>query len=93
MVILIYKIGISDEESNNYNTNSQVKGDAIYETSGSIDGSYSWNEDYSYFPNTSWAFFPRGGMHSSGTIAGVFFFSSSKGDGGSSHSFCPALAF
>ena len=87
----VYSQTGTDSNTNNYNTNKGVYGDAVYETSTSGSGTTSWYSDYSYFPYTGDPFFKRGGGFSNGSNAGVFFFYYYNGGGYSNYSFRPAL--
>ncbi len=76
----VYSKASSDNNTNNYNANSGKYGDAVYETSANGNSSNgSWYGDYSYFPDTSYPFFERGGNYGVGTPAGVFAFSGVDG--------------
>ena len=89
----VYSVGGSDSQSNNYNANAGVYGDAVYETSsGTYNGSgtstnQSWYGDYSNFPYLSAPFFIRGGIFNDGSDAGVFFFNNNGGTASSDRSF------
>ena len=87
----VYSKGSSDNATNNYNANSGKYGDAVYETSASGSDTTSWYGDYSYFPNTDWPFFKRGGAYNDGTGAGVFCFYRNLGNSFSYNSFRPVL--
>ena len=64
----------AEDRQANYEANTNVYGDAVYETSSKGDGTQSsWNGDYSYFPYLSGPFFMRGGDYRSTASAGVFF--------------------
>ena len=80
-----YKDVYTSEYSN------EIKGDAVLETSSSSSGSTSWDGDCSYAPASSFPVFGRGGSYNSGSIAGVFCFSS-LGLGGSGTGFRVVLA-
>ena len=87
----VYSKASSDSYENNYNANSSKYGDAVYETSTNGSGSTSWYGDYSYFPDTSYPFFLRGGYYDDGTGAGVFCFDIYNGYSNSNGSFRPVL--
>ena len=87
----VYSKASTDNNTNNYNANSGKYGDAVYETSTSGNGSTSWYGDYSYFPDTDWPFFHRGGDYSDGAGAGVFSFGNYSGNSDSHRSFRPVL--
>ena len=55
--------------------NSPRFGDAVLETSSRSSGSTSWFSDSSYFVNSSFPVFRRGGGYNSGSDAGLFNFS------------------
>ena len=75
----------SDGNTNNYSVYSGKKstiygfGDAVLETSATGSGSTSWNGDYSYFPDTSYPFFKRGGCYNDSSGAGLFAFNDHVG--------------
>ena len=76
----VYSTGSNDSREDNYSVSTPGNGhygDAVWETSYSANGSdeNSWYGDYSYFPDTDWPLFHRGGGNKAGTRAGVFFFS------------------
>ena len=87
----VYTKASSDSYENNYQQNKGVYGDAVYETSTSGNGTTSWYSDYSGFPSTSAPFFRRGGDYGIGSVAGVFYFNISDGNGNSYGSFRPVL--
>ena len=65
----------AEDRQANYEANTNVYGDAVYETSSKGDGTQSsWNGDYSYFPYLSNPFFVRGGYYGNTAFAGVFYF-------------------
>ncbi len=65
----------AEDRQANYEANTNVYGDAVYETSSKGDGTpSSWNGDYSNFPYLSSPFFVRGGEYSYTAGAGVFYF-------------------
>ena len=75
----VYSQTGTDSNTNNYNTNKGVYGDAVYETSTSGNGSTSWYSDASNFPNTSNPFFIRGDSYLNGSYAGMFYFAYNSG--------------
>ena len=87
----VYSKGSSDDNTNNYNANSDKYGDALYETSTSGSGATSWYSDYSNFPNANYAFFVRGARCNLTMNAGVFCFERYSGNVDSSISFRPVL--
>ena len=90
----VYTKASTDNDTNNYNQNAGVYGDAIYETSSnsSTPLSQSWHTDCSYFPNMSSPFFGRGGMCDTISGAGLFAFTSGTGYNDNYVSFRPVLA-
>ena len=63
----------SDWSSNNYEVNlNKIFGDGIFETSTAGGGNSSWYSSSSYFAQSSWPFFDRGGL-ANGSFAGSFF--------------------
>ena len=79
-------------QANSYNNKAiLMKGDAVYETSGSYSSSTgSWLGAHSYFPYTSYPFFLRGGGYS-GSGSGVFYFNYPDGNTSDSNSFRVSL--
>lgn len=63
----------------NYNLNSSVRGDAIFETSNSGYGNSSFNNNSSYFMQQDTPFLLRGGYYNNAVTAGLFSFASSSG--------------
>ena len=86
----VYSKGSSDSRDNNYSANSGKYGDAVYETSANGNSSNgSWYGDDSFFPDTNFPFFVRGGYYYD---AGVFYFNYDYGrDRNSYKSFRPVL--
>ena len=82
---------INEKHIIKYTNSSVVYGDALYETSTSVDGSNSWYNDYSYFLNNSSPWFTGGGSYNSKSSAGVFALSRSSGGIAISSSFRPVL--
>ena len=76
----------TEDRTANYEANSNRYGDALWETSSGTNGQYSWNNDYSDFPDLSYPFFIRGGRFSSSSRAGLFCFSTAPG--GAYYSVC-----
>ena len=76
----VYTAGSEDTGLANYNANSGIYGDAVYETSNGTyngsgtSGSQSWYGDYSNFPYSIGSFFIRGGYYSGSSVAGMFAF-------------------
>ena len=93
----VYDMGSGDTRAANYAANSDVYGDAIYETSsGTYNSSgdsnaQSWHGDYSYFPYSGYPFFSRGGYCDISSGAGAFYFGSAGGGTGSNIGFRPVL--
>ena len=79
-------------QANSYNNKAiLMKGDAVYETSGSYSSSTgAWLGAYSYFPGAGSPFFLRGGDCSI-SYSGVFYFSDTYGSASSYYSFRVAL--
>ena len=88
----VYTVGGTDDQANNYALTVNKKGDAVWETSNNINGSYAWFGDYTYMPNTSIPWFLRGGRFNNGSSAGAFDFYGNWGGTNSYHSFRPVLA-
>ena len=81
----------TDSQSTYYG-NTDKYGDAVDETSSSGDsGSGSWDSSSSYFPNSSYPVFIRGGRAYFGSNAGVFAFNISSGDASTYNSFRPVV--
>ena len=89
----IYTKSSSENTTNDYNANSGIYGDAIYETSSNSSAPWNlaWYNDYSSFPSSFVPFFRRGGGYSDTTKAGVFYFGSSDGSDTEEGSFRPTL--
>ena len=79
-------------QANSYNNKAiLMKGDAVYETSEDyFSATGAWLGTYSYFPDTVYPFFRRGGVYSY-SDSGVFFFYGTSGSAGSYDSFRVAL--
>ena len=93
--VTVYSKGTSDDINLNYNANSGMKGDAVYETSKTSTSSVyqtSWFSDYSNFLYSSASFFYRGGGYGDGALAGAFCFGRSGGGNYGSNGFRPVLA-
>lgn len=89
----VYEKGLYDDQGHNYELTASRKGDAIWETSGSVDGAYSWYSDYACMPNNEFPWFGRGGdRYGSNTYTGMYFFYRSDGAVSSSEAFRPVLA-
>ena len=88
----LYRVKTSgtDRESS-YNLAAGKKGDGVYETSNNYQSNSSWFGAYSYFPNTSYPFFIRGGYYNDNS-AGVIYFSNSIGTANSNNSFRVVLS-
>ncbi len=81
----VYKVASEDTGVNNYNepTNAARKGEAIWETSSTGDGAFSWFGDYSFFPNNSSPLFLRGGdIGEDSSYTGAFYFLGCNGNVG-----------
>ena len=77
--------------ANNYLLTINKKGDAVYETSNNIGGSYSWFNDSAYMPFAGGPWFGRGGLWRSGGNAGAFQFTYEDGGPDSLDGFRPVL--
>ena len=78
----------------NFQANSDKFGDAVWETSSNDAGAswnLSWNSDASFFPDTSSAFFMRGGSFINGSFCGLFAFYATGGGVTESRSFRPVI--
>ncbi len=86
-------VGIAETYEINYSNEGNVnrKGEAIWETSDSGEGTTSWNNDHSFFVYSSEPFLARGGRWSYTSDAGVFGFSCSYGYGNCSIGFRSVL--
>jgi prepilin-type N-terminal cleavage/methylation domain-containing protein len=87
----LYMVGTPDDQPTNYSLAINFKGDAVYETSSNINGSYSWYNGYSYMINTVGTWFVRGGSYAYGSAAGIFNYANNDGGGYSSVGFRPVL--
>ena len=85
----VYSQTGTDSNTNNYNTNKGVYGDAVYETSSNSAGNLSWYSDYAEFPYSIMPFFRRGGCYNDSSS--IFYFDSSDGTSISTYSFRPVL--
>ena len=75
-----------------YYGNTNKYGDAVYETSSSGNSETgSWDSSGSYFPDSSYPVFGRGGHASAGSFAGVFAFSNGTGETIAYRSFRPVV--
>ena len=75
-----------------YYGNTNKYGDAVYETSSSgYSSTGSWDSSYSYFPNSSYPVFLRGGPAGDGSNAGVFAFHYNRGVANTLYSFRPVV--
>lgn len=70
----------TDNQPNNYNLTDKAYGHALWETSAAGTGSTGWFADSSYFMQLTIPFVSRGGNHTGGTNAGVFYFYGRTGD-------------
>ena len=93
----LYTSGIDLPATKYYQTypsyNASTIGDAIYETSNTSSGNSSWNSDYSYFVDSDYPVFIRGGVWDYSYFAGAFSFYYSDGGANSNDSFRPVLVF
>ena len=72
--------------------NNTKYGDAVYETSSSGSSTTgSWDATNSYFPNSNYPVFIRGGNANDGSFAGVFAFNSFAGGASTGYSFRPVV--
>ncbi len=71
----VYKVGSGNTQQANYLANSNIYGDAVYETSSIHDTKKAWYSDVMEFPYSNYPFFHRGGAHLSGSNASIFFLS------------------
>ena len=73
-----------------YDSYSSSKfGDAVFETSSSSSSTTSWFSDCSYFVDSSYPVFERGGYCDGGSDAGLFSFDNNSGNGYSYRGFRP----
>jgi hypothetical protein len=70
----IYTKASIDNNINNYNLAINLKGDAIYETSSTVNDANSWYTDFSYMPATNAPMFSRGGYYLSAAAGGPYAF-------------------
>ncbi len=75
----VYLKGSTDEQVNNYGLAINQKGDAVYETSNNIGGSYAWFNYDSYMPTAGGPWFIRGGHWANIGTAGAFSFGGTNG--------------
>ena len=87
----IYTKAATDDSTNNYALTINKKGDAIYETSNSSTGIYSWFGDSSSMAFTSSPWFVRGGFWYYVTYSGAFAFFPSNGYVYNSFGFRPII--
>ena len=64
----------------NYSESKGIKGDGIYETSISGNGSTGWHQDFASFLDSSKTILQRGGRLYNGSALGLFSFDSSNGN-------------
>ncbi len=78
--VSVYEASSGNDIKENYNINSERKGEAIWETSTSGYGYTSWFGEYIYCFSGSYNFSLRGGnFRVSDTLAGLFYFGSYDG--------------
>ena len=89
----VYKAASTNSLIDSYYENSNIYGDAMYETSltSSGDGDDSWYNDWSYFPTSTHVFFCRGGYYFAESSSGMFCFAIAKGTAEENKSFRPVL--
>lgn len=76
----IYIADIDDDQPSNFNANSYIFGDAIYETSGAGQKYFAWTRScQSSFPYSG-QFFLRGGTYMYGDGSSIFIFDNSTGE-------------
>ena len=79
-------------QQSTYYRNTNKYGDAVYETSSSgYSSTGSWDSSYSYFPDSSYPVFSRGGLATNGSSAGMFAFHGSTGGAYTNNSFRPVV--
>ena len=71
----IYAVSNQDARLDNYQANSKVYGDAMWDTSSHGDSASSWYSDYSYMAHVNYPWIQRGCAYNYGTGAGVYAFS------------------
>ena len=71
----------------NYEMNTEKRGDAIFETSTLGYGNNSWNTNSSFFAQQDAPFFTRGGDFASGTGSGIFSFNCVNGQSTAGHTY------
>ncbi len=85
-------ISSGDTQSDNYSAISNKIGNAIYETSISYSGNYSWYGDNSRMAYSSNPFFVYGGSNYSASSAGLFSFLYASGSPVGDFGFRPVIA-
>ena len=85
----VYQVGQENTKISHYEANSNVYGDAMYETSNGAQQNNAWYSNNTEFADTASIFFLRGGMYNSG--AGVYSFSSTTNAVNAKYSFRPTL--
>ena len=84
--------GAEEDRLENTNANSNMYGDAMWETSIVEIGYFrSWNNDSARFPSLSAPFFLRGARYYTGSMGGVFLYSDNLGSGGQDYGFRPVV--
>ncbi|MEG0282978.1 MAG: hypothetical protein RR662_07370, partial [Clostridia bacterium] len=69
----VYAVGSGNTQASNYAANADKYGDAQYEASSNGENNPSgWSGDHSFFPNSSYSVFCRGGHSDDGVGTGVF---------------------
>jgi hypothetical protein len=76
----------------NYSNSISKKGDAIWETTGNINGSYAWFSDYTYMPNGTYPMIIRSSKFDGQAGGGIFGFSYHEANPYPHLSFRPVLA-
>ena len=88
----VYTEGSEDTSIVNYAANSNIYGDAVYETSSNGGGgNNSWYGDYLSFPCLTTPFLFRGGYYDNGSTAGIFYLQVTNGVQNGNIGFRPVL--
>ena len=87
-----YSMGSADTQDSYYRGWSNIKGDAVYETSNVATYLKSWNNDSANVPFDTLPFFTRGSCWEYGSSTGIFAFSYSNGAGDSHYGYRPVLS-
>lgn len=87
----IYIVGTDSSSTGIYNTNKNVFGEALYETSSSSSSGNSWYGDNAIMPSSTTPWLTRGGKYDDGTLAGLFNFRFYNGNVTATDSFRPVV--